>query len=141
MNKNTKQSESTVEINRRKNNLRDGLAVGVILLVALVIGSAPQTEAGNPGTRDFVWAAVSYVGVLALVFVSYLGYRRADERQKLAQLKAAAITFCALLVGLFTAEMLYALKHINLNPVIQILFIGSIVVWTMLQKRIEASTR
>ncbi|HUS26117.1 MAG TPA: hypothetical protein VMY99_02095 [Nevskiaceae bacterium] len=141
MNKTTNPLESTNEIKRRKTNLRDGLAVGAILLLALLIGAAPQGDPSNPAIRDFVWAATAYVGVLALLLVSYLAYRRADERQQLVQLKAAAITFLAVVLGLFTAEMLYALKHVNLNAVIQILFIGSIVLWTMLQKLIESRTR
>ena len=141
MNKPANHLESTNEIKRRKNNLRDGLSVGAILFVALLIGSTPQADPGNPGIRDFVWAAVSCVGVLALLLVSYLGYRRADERQQLVQLKAAAITFLAVVLGIFTAEMLYALKHINLNAVIQILFIGSIVLWVLLQKLLESRTR
>jgi cobalamin synthase len=136
MHKSTKQSESKNELNRRRTTLRDGLAVGVILLVALLIGSTPQANPGNPAARDILWAAISFIGVLALLVVSYLSYRRADERQQLVQLKATAITFLAVLLGLFTAEMLYALKQINLNPVIQILFIGSIVLWTGLQKLI-----
>lgn len=141
MNKPTNPLESINEIKRRNINLRDGVAVGAILFVALMIGSAPQADPGNPGMRDFAWAGVSYVGILALLLVSYLGYRRADERQQLVQLKAAAVTFCVVLLGLFTAEMLYALKPINLTIVIQILFIGGIVLWTMLQKLIEFRTR
>jgi fructose-specific phosphotransferase system IIC component len=141
MSKFTKQSESTNEINRRKSNLRDGLAVGVILLVALLIGSAPQADPGNPATKDIVWAAVSTIGVIALLLVSYLGYRRADERQQLIQLKASSITFLVMLLGLFATEMLYALKQINVIPVIQILFIGSIVLCILLQKVIESRTR
>lgn len=141
MNKTIADQESKNEINRRKSNLRDGLAVGVILFVALLIGSVPQADPGNPTTRDFVWAAISLVGIAALLLVSYLGYRRADERQQLVQLKASAITFLAVLLGLFTAEMLYALKHINLVPIIQGLFIGSIVLWILLQKIIGSRTR
>ncbi len=141
MNKTITGQESKNEINRRKSNLRDGLAVGVILFVAMLIGSAPQADPGNPTTRDFVWAAISFVGVFALLRVSYLGYRRADERQQLVQLKASAITFLAVLLGLFAAEMLYALKQINLIPIMQILFIGSIVLWVLLQKLIESRTR
>jgi small neutral amino acid transporter SnatA (MarC family) len=138
MNKSTKQTESKNELNRRRTTLRDGLAVGVILMVALVIGSTPQADPRNPAARDIMWAVISFIGVLALLLVSYLGYRRADERQQLVQLKATAITFFAVLLGLFTAEMLYALKQINLNPAIQILFIGSIVLWSVLQKLIES---
>lgn len=141
MSKTTVNQESKNEINRRKSNLRDGLAVGVILFVALLMGSAPEANPGNPTTRDFAWAAVSFVGICALLLVSYLGYRRADERQRLVQLKASAITFLALLLGLFTVEMLYALKQINLIPIIQILFIGSIVLWILLQKIIESRAR
>jgi phosphatidylserine synthase len=141
MNKSTNHLESTNEIKRRKTNLRDGLAVGVILLAALLVGSAPQVDSVGPSMRDIAWAAISYVGVLALLLVSYLGYRRADERQKHIQLKAAAVTFLVVMLGLFTAEMLYALNGINLNSVIQILFIGSIVLWTMLQKLIEYRSR
>lgn len=140
MNKPKNNLESTNEIKRRKSNLRDGLAVGAILFVALLIGSAPQANPGNPAGRDFVWAAISYVGVLGLLLVSYLGYRRSDERQQLVQLKAAAITFLAVLLGLFTAEIFYALKQINLIPAVQILFIGSIVLWMLLQKLIESRT-
>ncbi|MEO8863325.1 MAG: hypothetical protein ABI354_03315 [Candidatus Saccharimonadales bacterium] len=141
MNKTTPQQETTNEINRRRTNLRDGLAVAVLLFIALLIGSAPQTNLGHPSTRDFAWATISYVGVLALLLVSYLGYRRADERQQLVQLKAAAFTFPIVLLGLFTAEMLYSLKQINLNPVVQILFIGSITLWLLLQKQIEHRNR
>jgi hypothetical protein len=141
MNKSTQQSESTNEINRRKSSLRDGLAVGVILLVALLIGSVPQADPSSPAAKDIVWAAISSVGVVALLLVSYLGYRRADELQQLVQLKAAALTFLAILLGLFTAEMLYALKQINVIPVIQILFIGGIVLWVLLQKVIESRSR
>lgn len=141
MNKPTKQSESTNEIIRRKTDMRDGIAVGVILLLALLIGSAPQADPGNPAAKDIIWAAVSFIGVFALLLVSYLGYRRADERQQLVQLKAAALTFLAILLGLFTAEMLHSLKQINLVPIVQILFIGSIVLCVLLQKMIEARTR
>ena len=141
MNKLTNKSESTNEIKRRKTGLRDGLAVGAILLLALILGSAPQADAGNPHARDFIWAAISFVGVSGLLVAAYLSYRRADERQQLIQLKAAAITFMAVLLGLFTAEMLYALKQIQLIAMIQILFIASIVLWTMLQKFIESRTQ
>jgi len=141
MNKSTNHLESTNEIKRRKTNLRDGLGVGVILLVALLIGSAPQADPGNPTARDIVWASLSFVGILTLLFVSYLAYRRADERQQLVQLKAAAVTFLAVLLGIFTAEILYSLEHVNLNAAIQILFIGSIVLWTLLQKLIESRSR
>ena len=141
MNKTTVDQESKNEINRRKTNLRDGLAVGVILLVALLIGSAPQADPGNPAAKDIIWATISFIGVVALLIVSYLGYRRADERQQLVQLKAAAATFLAVLLGIFTTEMLYALKQINLNVAIQILFIGSIVLWMLLQKLIESRNR
>lgn len=141
MNTSTKPSESKNELNRRKYNLRDGLAVGVILLVALLIGSAPQADPGNPAAKDVAWAAVSFTGVIALLSVSYLSYRRADERQQVVQLEAAALTFLAVLLGLFTAEMLYALKQINVIPVIQGLFIGSIVMWVLLQKLLESRNR
>ncbi len=133
--------ESANEIKRRKTNLRDGIAVGAILLIALLIGSAPQVDSHNPSARDIIWALISFVGVLTLLLASYLAYRRADERQQLVQLKAAAITFLAILLGLFTAEMVNALKQINLNPILQILFIGGIVLWTMLQKMIEYRSR
>ena len=141
MNKTSIPPEATNEIKRRRTNLRDGLAVTVILLIALLVGATPQSNPGHASTRDFVWAAISFVGVFGLLLISYLGYRRADERQQLIQLKATAITFLVVLFGLFTAEMLYALKHINLNPVLQILFIGSIVLWTLLQKIIESRNR
>lgn len=141
MNTTIADQESKNEINRRKSNLRDGLAVGVILFVALLIGSVPQADPGNPTARDLVWATISFVGMSALLLVSYLGYRRADERQQRVQLKATAITFLAVLLGLFTAEILYALKHINLVPIIQGLFIGSIVLWILLQKIIGPRTR
>jgi len=141
MNKTVTHLESTNEIKRRRATLREGLVVAAILFVALLMGSAPQSNPDNLSTKDILWAAISYGGVLALLLVSYLSYRRADERQQLIQLKAAGITFLAILLGLFTAEMLYALKHINLNPVVQILFIGSIVLWTLTQKLIEARIR
>jgi phosphatidylserine synthase len=139
--KTTPQQETKNELNRRRTNLRDGLAVAVILFISLLIGSTPQSNPGHPSTRDFAWVAVTYVGILGLILVSYLNYRRADERQQLVQLKAAAFTFPIVLLGLFTAEMLYSLKQINLNPVVQILFIGSIIVWILMQKLIERQNR
>ena len=141
MNKDTTRTESTNEITRRRINLRDGIGVTAILFIALLIGSTPQSTPGDPSTRDIAWAAVSYLGVLALLLASYLSYRRADERQQLVQLKASAIAFTAVILGLFTAEMLYALKEVDLNPVIQTLFIGGIVLWILLQKLIESRSR
>jgi len=143
MKQSTKPTESTSELKRRNVVGRYTVVAAIILVAALFLGSSPTagSDDGNLTTRGIVWAAVSLVGVLALFWAMYIGYRRADERQQSMQLKAASLSFVTVLLGLFVTEMLQATITINVTAAVQILFMGGIVAWVGFTKLFETRDR
>jgi hypothetical protein len=139
----TKPTESINELKRRSAVGRYVVIAVVVLAAALLLGSSPTTSSsdGELTTHGVVWGIVSFAGVLALFWAMYVGYRRADERQQSIQLKAASLSFVAVLLGLFITEMLQATITINLAVAVQILFMGGIIAWMGFTKLFEARDR
>jgi hypothetical protein len=69
-----------------------------------------------------------------------ISYRQADELQRLNQLKAASVAFLAMLCGVFAAQMLYAILTINLAIALQVIFIGGIVLWSLVHTWLDRKT-
>jgi len=138
MNTTSNKKESTSELKRRNAAWRNGLVVAVLLLLALGMGSSITTEPGVSPTATAIWWVALTCGAFGLLLVSsFINYRQSDERQKLIQLKAAALAFMSAVMGLLVVEMLHAINALNVNIGLQATFIGSIILWNILVGVIE----
>lgn len=126
----TKPQESTSEINRQRTQRKNAAITIVLLAIALMMPSMSNGEA--VGVWDYAWASLSFIGLMALVYTVITSYRQADELQKMLQLKAAGIAFLAVVVGLFTAGLVHALADVALAPVMQIVTIAAVGLWSTL---------
>ncbi|MGF7228583.1 MAG: hypothetical protein ACQR33_01210 [Candidatus Saccharibacteria bacterium] len=132
MNKPQNEQESISDIKRKRTASRYAILVVLLLSLALVEGNSSGSNA-----RTIIWAALSGLAILVLVWATFVSYKQSDERQQIVQLKAAALAFVAVLLGLFVAEMLHAIYAINLNIAIQAIFIGGILLWNSLAKALD----
>lgn len=126
----TKPQESANEINRLKTQRKNTVITVALLAVALMMPSMSNGEA--IGVWDYAWAGLSFIGLMALVYTITTSYRQADELQKMLQLKAAGIAFLTVMVGLFTAGLVHALTDVALAPVMQIVTIAGVILWSTL---------
>lgn len=120
------------EASRKRTTNRNMIIVSILFAASLLLGSAPGNVDGTIGTRDIAWATLSALSFVALVWSMFLGYRQADERQRLIQLQATSISFATVMLGIFIAQLLDALGLVGLKPSSQIIFMGGIILWLSL---------
>lgn len=103
----------------------DGIPVVALGSIALALGSDPDQSAARTGW----WLGTGIAFALAIAWVLFRSFRRADEYQRRIQLESMAIAFGAVLVGIHIAGLLDAAGIGNLRQHVQIVFIGGIVLW------------
>lgn len=112
----------------RRAVLIDGLPVIALGAVALALGSAP-----NPGTTQKTWwIATTAVFTLAVAWVLWRAFRRADEYLRKIQLESMAVAFAAVLVALQVATLLDAAGIVQLHQLAQLILLGGIAVWLVI---------
>jgi hypothetical protein len=101
-------------------------AVIAIVLLGLI---AEFGLFGADGSWKLFWSLLNLAPGLWIVRAVVRSLRRADEYQRRRQLEALAIGFGVLAMAIYTAGLLQAAGVGDLRQLIQISFIGSIVVW------------
>src|SRR4051794_5337389 len=115
MNAQKKESESTSEINRRRSSSRNGIIVIVLLLVALLAGNNALSGGNSINTGALMWMGLSLFAFAGLLWSLWANYQKADERQQLAQLKAASLTCIEIIFCLVSAQILESMHLIDLH--------------------------
>jgi hypothetical protein len=101
-------------------------AVIAIVLLGLI---AEFGLFGADGSGKLFWSLLNLAPGLWIVRAVVRSLRRADEYQRRRQLEALAIGFGVLAMAVYTAGLLQAAGVGDLRQLVQISFIGSIVVW------------
>src|SRR5579859_7194196 len=100
----TKQTHDNVTLAARRAVLIDGIPVAALGTVALAMGSNPNQSA----TQKAWWIAVTAAFTLAVAWILFRAFRRADEYLRKIQLESMAVAFAVVLVGLQVATLLDA---------------------------------
>ncbi|MGW1916560.1 hypothetical protein ACWCQS_39100 [Streptomyces sp. NPDC002076] len=109
----------------RRAVLIDGIPVSTLGVIALALGSNPNPSA----TQKVWWIATTAVFTLAIVWVLWRAFRRADEYLRRIQLESMAIAFAAVLVGLQVATLLDAAGIIQLHQLAELILLGGVAIW------------
>ncbi|WP_153546726.1 hypothetical protein [Streptomyces sp. RB17] len=109
----------------RRAVLVDGIPVSTLGVVALALGSNPDPSTGQKAW----WIATTAVFTLAIVWVLWRAFRRADEYLRRIQLESMAIAFAAVLVGLQVATLLDAAGIIQLHQLAEAILLGGVGLW------------
>lgn len=120
-------SQSDRERNRAE--MRDSLPAVALLVAAqgvlLVLEPGRRADAGN-----LVWAFLSLLGLLGLVWAQQRSLRRADEYQRIVKLEAMAVGFAVFVVLAFGAGLLDGMGYGNPRQSFQITSIAGVLAWT-----------
>jgi len=109
----------------RRAALVEGLPVITLGGLALALGSNPdQTDA-----QKAWWLGASAAFALAVAWVLFRAFRRADEYQRKIQLESMAVAFAVVLIALEVASLLDAVGIGQLRQYVQIIFIGGVATW------------
>ncbi|MFF4324567.1 hypothetical protein [Streptomyces sp. NPDC001568] len=84
---------------------------------------------GSDGSWKLFWSLLNIVPGLWIVRAVLRSLRRADEYQRRCQLEALAIGFGVLVMAIYTVGLLQAAGVGELRQLVQISFLGSILVW------------
>ena len=112
---------------RSRAEIQDWLPAVVCLVLLSVISELGLF--GANGSAKLFWSLLNLVPALLIVRAVVRSLRRADEYQRLAQLEALAIGFGTLMMAIFTTGLLQAGGVGDLMHLVQISFIGSMLVW------------
>lgn len=121
---------------RARAELLDWLPA-VVLLGLLAVISEFGWFGANSSLR-LLWSLLNLIPALLIVRAVVRSVSRADEYQSRRQLRALAVGFGVMMMAIFTAGLLQAADVGDLRQLVQISFIGSIVVWVAV---LVASTR
>ncbi|MGV4988957.1 hypothetical protein ACVB8X_41140 [Streptomyces sp. NRAIS4] len=109
----------------RRAVLIDGIPVSTLGVIALALGSNPDQSTSQKAW----WIAATAVFTLAIVWVLWRAFRRADEYLRRVQLESMAIAFAAVLVGLQVATLLDAAGVIQLHRLAEAILLGGVGLW------------
>ncbi|MFE5809494.1 hypothetical protein [Streptomyces sp. NPDC056491] len=84
---------------------------------------------GSDDSWKLFWSLLNLAPGLWIVRAVVRSLRRADEYQRRCQLEALAIGFGALIMAIYTVGLLQAAGVGDLRQLIQISFLGSILIW------------
>jgi hypothetical protein len=101
-------------------------AVIVLVLLSLI---AELGLFGSDGSWKLFWSLLNLAPGLWIVRAVIRSLRRADEYQRRRQLEALAIGFGVLIMAIYTVGLLQAAGVGDLRQLVQISFIGSILIW------------
>jgi hypothetical protein len=101
-------------------------AVIVLVLLSLI---AELGLFGSDGSWKLFWSLLNLAPGLWIVRAVIRSLRRADEYQRRRQLEALAIGFGVLIMAIYTVGLLQAARVGDLRQLVQISFIGSILIW------------
>ncbi len=127
MAKSTENRESRSDRVRARASLLDWLPA-VIALVLLSLISELELF-GSSGSWKLFWSLLNLAPGLWIVRAVIRGLRRADEYQRRCQLEALAIGFGVLTMAIYAVGLLQAVGVGDLRQLVQISFIGSILIW------------
>ncbi|WP_327686040.1 hypothetical protein [Streptomyces sp. NBC_00467] len=100
----------------------------VVALVLLSLISELELF-GSAGSWEVFWSLLNLAPGLWIVRAVVRSLRRADEYQRRCQLEALAIGFGVLTMAIYAVGLLQAVGVGDLRQLIQISFIGSILIW------------
>lgn len=141
MNTHNTQPESISERKRQRTASRYGMVVVVLLFIALLAGGTASPAAGQPlSAGDIAWAGLAIAGFALLLWSQFVSYRQSDERQQFIQLKAAAVAFMGVLLGIVVVQLFHALGIVTMHIATQVILIGGILLWNTLLKFFERRT-
>ncbi|WP_459805960.1 hypothetical protein [Herbidospora sp. RD11066] len=112
----------------RRAVLIDGIPVAALGVVALAMGSSPDQTT----TQKTWWIVATIVFTLAIAFVLWRAFRRADEYVRRIQLESMAVAFAAVLVALQVATLLDAAGVVTLQQCAQLILIGGVALWLLI---------
>ncbi|MFG3309514.1 hypothetical protein [Streptomyces wuyuanensis] len=84
---------------------------------------------GSAGSWKLFWSLLNLAPGLWIVRAVIRSLRRADEYQRRCQLEALAIGFGVLIMAIYAVGLLQAAGVGDLRQLVQISFIGSILIW------------
>lgn len=84
---------------------------------------------GSEGSWKLFWSLLNLAPALWIVRAVVRSLGRADEYQRRRQLEAMAIGFGVLIVAIHTIGLLQAAGVGDLRQLVQISFVGSIIIW------------
>jgi hypothetical protein len=112
----------------RRAVLIDGIPVSTLGVIALALGSNPHQSTAQKAW----WIATTTVFSLAVAWVLWRAFRRADEYLRRVQLESMAIAFAAVLVGLQVATLLDAAGIVQLHQLAQLILLGGVGIWLLI---------
>jgi hypothetical protein len=127
MEKSPENRQSRSDKVRGRAEFLDWLPAAIVLVLLSLI--AELGLFGSDGSWKLFWSLLNLAPGLWIVRAVIRSLRRADEYQRRRQLEALAIGFGVLIMAIYTVGLLEAAGVGDLRQLVQISFIGSILVW------------
>jgi hypothetical protein len=127
MEKSPENRQSRSDKVRGRAEFLDWLPAAIVLVLLSLI--AELGLFGSDGSWKLFWSLLNLAPGLWIVRVVIRSLRRADEYQRRRQLEALAIGFGVLIMAIYTVGLLQAAGVGDLRQLVQISFIGSILIW------------
>jgi hypothetical protein len=127
MEKSPENRQSRSDKVRGRAEFLDWLPAAIVLVLLSLI--AELGLFGSDGSWKLFWSLLNLAPGLWIVRVVIRSLRRADEYQRRRQLEALAIGFGVLIMAIYTVGLLEAAGVGDLRQLVQISFIGSILIW------------
>jgi hypothetical protein len=127
MEKSPENRQSRSDKVRGRAEFLDWLPAAIVLVLLSLI--AELGLFGSDGSWKLFWSLLNLAPGLWIVRAVIRSLRRADEYQRRRQLEALAIGFGVLIMAIYTVGLLEAAGVGDLRQLVQISFIGSILIW------------
>jgi hypothetical protein len=127
MEKSPENRQSRSDKVRDRAEFLDWLPAAIVLVLLSLI--AELGLFGSDGSWKLFWSLLNLAPGLWIVRAVIRSLRRADEYQRRRQLEALAIGFGVLIMAIYTVGLLEAAGVGDLRQLVQISFIGSILIW------------
>ena len=127
MGKPVENRQSSSDQARARAEMLDWLPAVVALVVLSLISELGLF--GSDGSWKLFWSLLNVVPALWVVRAVVRSLGRADEYQRRRQLEALAIGFGVLVMAIHTVGLLQAAGVGDLRQLVQVSFVGSILIW------------
>ncbi len=131
MNTSNDNRKSKSEVKFSQISARNALPVVLLIFVSVLLQPAASNDAQFT-IKNLVWAIVSMLAVAGLLWTFISGYKRSDERQRLIQLKAAAITCVLFVLGLSGANVIGGLGLYTGQDLSGLVFSSVLFLWLLI---------